>query len=125
MKEFYVDILGWDYDTYNLDYKHLSFKIGTVYLVIMESKNAEKMEGWAQGPVFQEGKSKAISFSVKVNTEDDYRKIVKKLQNTTEAYWENPKLVSNYWSFIVKDPMGLTLDVFYQPSEHPENPNWS
>jgi len=107
-------------------YRHLVYQLAeNINLVLMESKEASKLDGWSRGPVFRDGNMFDISWTLREEDLEVYIKTVKRISSSNSPkFYKEPQWVG-YWSFIVKDPMGYTLDLYYEYSNKPDtDPLW-
>ena len=127
MRTFYSDILKLDESFYSEEYKHLVYKLSVspeITMVIMESVEAQSNTKWDNGPVFREGSGYGLSFTLRVEDMDEFRTIVEAIRGNYDHFYPTPQWVG-YWSFMVKDPMGLSIDVYHELKDKPENtPIW-
>ena len=89
------------------------------------NKELEIDEEWAVGPVIREGDSFKVSWSVRVEESDQFKKIVRQIDETgVKTFHKEPQWMQSYWSLITKDLAGNTVDIYHEPKEAPHNTVW-
>jgi catechol 2,3-dioxygenase-like lactoylglutathione lyase family enzyme len=125
MRHFYTDLVGLKEIYYSED------PDGTVaydcdglqFTIMLDPKARNATQAWARQPGWEGGNQPSLSWSICL-TENEYGKVIKKLQEeVVVAFYEQPQW-QGYWSFPVKDPMGNTVEVVLAPDEEPENTVW-
>lgn len=130
MKQFYCDILGFEPTHYtNEDDKGwLVFNLrDDLPLVISNtSESLKRNPGWAKQPSFSEGTLFAPSWTMRCESENEFRKVIAEVQGAGfPVFTQLPIWKLSYWTFICQDPAGNTVDVYYEPEEMPEGtPVW-
>jgi hypothetical protein len=94
-------------------------------IVIMQSKNELTYhEQWDNGPVFREGTGYQISFSIREEDFNTYREIVTKILQHG-AHFQDKPVWMGYWTLMIKDPMGNTIDYYHEIDPQPTTkPEW-
>jgi len=121
IRNFYSDLIGmketnyrndeeWGWVVYNSDgFQIMWFRSGEMLPVI---------DGWAVQPGYESGEYAITSWSIEV-PKDSFEDIVARLKASgarlfsMEPEWRQ----DSYWGFTVMDPMGNTVELFYESEE--------
>ncbi|MFX1367780.1 MAG: VOC family protein [Promethearchaeota archaeon] len=129
MREFYTDFVGLEETVHANEegYAFIGYKCGslTMYFLRGETVKPEKA-GWTKQLGYSSGSVERTSYSIGMS-ERKFRYAVKRLRKANvEAFSDVPLwLHDEYWSYIVQDPMGVTIEIHTKPIEKPPNGQWS
>ncbi len=125
MRSFYIDLLGMEESHYEagqfLDVKSAGIEL----LFIKHETEVQVPSGWAWQPGWRGGTSTQSSFSVRV-PEEEFSALVDRIrQSNIPRFNEYPEWRNDgYWGYTIKDPMGVTLELFVEPSVRPQKTVW-
>ena len=128
MRAFYTETIGLTESifTNEKEYAFIGYKMSgfTLYIVRGDTVKPEK-RGWTKQPGYDGGTIESTSYTIKV-PEAEYRDVLNRLRAANSESFSDKPLWSydEYWSYIVKDPMGVTIEVYMKPKEKPESRNW-
>ncbi|MHA2143010.1 MAG: VOC family protein [Candidatus Thorarchaeota archaeon] len=128
MRSFYTDLIGLTETIYTNEeeYAFIGYKGGgfTLYIVRGDTVKPEKI-GWTKQPGYDGGTIETTSYTINV-PEDEFRAVLKRLRDAdVEAFSDKPRWsYDEYWSYIVKDPMGVTIEVYMKPGQKSESNEW-
>ena len=128
MRNFYTRLIGLDEGVFTdtEEYGFIEYKSNDLRMFILRGTEIEPQEpGWAKQPGYLKGDLERTSYTIKV-PETKYVDVVRRLQEANvKSFQEKPTwLQDEYWSYIVQDPMGVTIEVYMQPSEKPDDKTW-
>ena len=116
MKNFYFDCIGLSSTGYSAEKGFLSLQIDSnTFLVIMQVKEKLPIKtGWAKGPTFPQGTTYDISWTIKINGEEEFNQIIEKIsKNNFEMHSDNPISFNGVKAYYIKDPMGNTVEIYH------------
>lgn len=120
-RHFYSELVGlelvWD------EPDSVAFVHGSVQIAFSESTDTEAPDGWALQPGWgfgqvplKESPEKRSSWSIALESRQ-FREAVERMRGSdVETLWDEPVWVG-YWSFVVKDPDGDTVELSDPMSE--------
>ncbi len=123
MREFYTDRIGL-HEIYHSDAdRTLAYDCDGLQFTILESPDAEPAgDGWATQPGWRGETQPAVSWSV-VLDEPAYRRAVATLRAADVPRLHDEPVWVEYWSFVVRDPMGNTVELSL-PIDEPADTEW-
>jgi catechol 2,3-dioxygenase-like lactoylglutathione lyase family enzyme len=129
IRHFYTDLLGMNEVAYDDKSGWLNYKCDGFYMMFFKTEKdkipVEERWAYLPGPGERPGDIDVISITVLI-PEEDYKETVKRLLTAGVPLRSKvPEWMQyNYWGFIVKDPMGMTVEVTTVPKENPESTVW-
>ena len=121
-RRFYTDLIGFkELSFVNEDDKRWACYEcdGGMQLVIMGTDTPlPPQPDWAKQPGYEGGVSTFSSYAVEV-PESDFTDMVNRLKEAgVPAFSDAPEWrMNSYWAYTVKDPNGVTLELYYIPKE--------
>ena len=118
IRNFYSDLIGMKETSYRNDEEWGWLVYDNDGLQIMWFRSGEKLpviDGWAVQPGYESGEYAIASWSIEV-PKDSFKDIIGRLKESgvkvfnTEPEWRQ----DSYWGFTVMDPMGNTVELFYE-----------
>lgn len=128
MRRFYTELIGLQEISNSVEEEHgyVAYKCVGFTLYILRGKEVRpEMSGWTKQIGREGGTIERTSYTIRV-PESAFRDTVTRLRKAgVQSLHEMPKWFHNeYWSYIVQDPMGATIEVYMKPSEKPEEKEW-
>jgi hypothetical protein len=128
MRNFYTSLIGLDEGAFTdtEEYGFIEYISNDLRMYILRGTETEPQDaGWAKQPGYLKGDLETTSYTIKV-PEIKYHGVVRRLQDANvKSFQEQPIwLHDEYWSYIVQDPMGITVELYMQPSEKPDSNEW-
>ena len=121
IREFYSDLVGLEEVSFKDDdewgwvvYQSEGFQ----FMWFRSDEELPVIDGWANQPGYEGGEYALISWSIEV-PKADFEAIVERLKASgakllsMEPEWRQ----DSYWGFTVMDPMGNTVEIFYEDDE--------
>lgn len=121
MRRFYSEIVGLQEVSYQNDddwgwlvYQNEGFQ----FMWFRSDENLPVIDGWAAQPGYPGGEFAITSWSIEV-PQEDFEEIVEKLKSagvkllSMKPEWRQ----DSYWGFTVMDPMGNTVEIFYEDDQ--------
>lgn len=109
-RSFYSDLLGLDEFYGSVEDGTIGYRIGTLQLTLALHSDALPVEGWSAQLGWQGGDSPAPSFGIEMERGAFHRTVRSLMAAGTPAWFTEPRWVG-YWSYPVKDPAGLTVEL--------------
>lgn len=125
MRGFYVKLLGME-ESYCIEGEYLDVNTAGIQLLFFKHETEVLVpSGWSWQPGWEGGIETRPSFSVRV-PEEEFPGLVERIRELhIPRYNEYPEWRNNgYWGYTIKDPMGLTLELFVEPAERPNSTLW-
>ena len=128
MRNFYTRLIGLDEGIFTdtEEYGFIEYKSNDLRMYILRGTEIEpQAPGWAKQPGYLKGDLERTSYTIKV-PKAKYADVVRRLQEAdVKSFQEKPTWVQDeYWSYIVQDPMGVTVELYMQPSKKPDDRVW-
>ena len=128
MRNFYTRLIGLDEGVFTdtKEYGFIEYISNDLRMYILRGTEIEPQDaGWAKQPGYLKGDLERTSYTIKV-PEAKYADVVRRLQEANvKSFQEKPTwLQDEYWSYIVQDPMGVTVELYMQPSRKPDDKVW-
>ncbi|MCY3412500.1 MAG: VOC family protein [Candidatus Heimdallarchaeota archaeon] len=115
MREFYSNCIGFTEESFadEEQFGYLTYKLGDQFLVIFRDVQSKMIDGWSTVPTAK-GDHSFTSWTIRTENQEEFDRVVANLQkHGYQAKQIEPQLKGTYYSYTVKDPMGNTLDVYF------------
>ena len=127
MRAFYTELVGLDEIFYAPgDDGGLGYHHGDVqFTVLAAAEPLPVATAWARQPGWSGGEGLAPSWSFQLASLDAFRAAVTRLAAADVPRLDDRPQWRGYWSYVVRDPMGHTVEVTHAPAEAPDDPVWT
>ncbi|HUT98610.1 MAG TPA: VOC family protein [bacterium] len=126
-RHFYTDLLGMEEMAYKPEWNYLCYKFGDLEFMFFGAQGelAHPTE-YADQPGWPGGTLETTSWSVQV-PESDFAETVGRLKaGGVPTFSAKPEWrVDSYWGFTVRDPNGVTVEVYTTPQDKPVSKEWT
>ncbi len=112
MREFYTNIIQLK-EIYFAPSESVAYQCDKLQISFTQvDKKLPVSSGWAIQPGWKGGDLPITSWSIECG-EQDFKKVVKRLQEKKVESFTKEPVWNGYWSFVVKDPAGNTVELSF------------